>query len=551
MAKQRTQVPGRYLVTAASRHPRLGRDYDPATHKYADEYVNPRGYAIAVDAFPGKTLVLNRGDQPARPGLALPRDVYELDVASNTTGWEFSISGTVETGRLVGPPQKFSAKAAKALPTISGDFDDMSDNNAWNWRVVVPGPGTYTVSTNTVHTGGLKGPPQIHKLKLQDTLVVSIGDSAASGQGNPDVPGKPKGFDLDIPWWLVLFPEAGLYKLTADAIEWGWEKFKQKATTISRALSLTIAMDPPPTWLEPRAYRSLLSGHARGARLMEDPAAGTVVTFLPFGRTGSEIGAGLLGPRGGGDDGWINNIGQIDEVLNTVGRKRIGALLIQIGVNDVGVSGTLEDLLKMDSAQLAPKRFGTKKELQDRIRKAAMDNINDLPDRLRELKAEIDGKLNVRHVYLTEYPAALFDGDDGIPKAGCGIFDSSTNLLDLDQSDARLVKDLAQELNRKLKSEAGQLKWFYITGIARGFGGGHGYCAKDRYFRQAEESMVLQGDTEGTIHPNEEGAKLIGRRVAEHVKENTISVPDAPKAPVGPATRPRRATRRGHRRVTR
>src|SRR4051812_23940288 len=103
-------------------------------------------------------------------------------------------------------------------------------------------------------------------------------------------------------------------------------------------------MDPDPVWLEPRAYRSLRSGHAHAARLLEDRAKGTVVTFLPFGRTGSEIENGLLGPRrtgGHSDDGWIGDIGQVQEVARTLGKRQIDALLIYIGVNDMGGAARL------------------------------------------------------------------------------------------------------------------------------------------------------------------------------------------------------------------
>jgi hypothetical protein len=276
-----------------------------------------------------------------------------------------------------------------------------------------------------------------------------------------------------------------------------------------------------------------------------------LVTFLPFGHSGADIRSGLLGLDGGGPK-WINGMSQIDEVVRAVGKKRIGALLIQIGVNDVGVSGVLEHLLTMDSAKLDRDRVGTKEQLQAKIKAGALAEIAALPAKFDLLKQEIK-RLNVRHVYLTEYPTALFDGGDGFAKAGCGIFESATDLLNLDKSDATMVKVLARDLNRKLKAEAARLGWFYIDGIADGFtthapnGGaqGHGYCTDDHYFRQAEESMAIQGDTEGTIHPNDKGTKVIGKRVAAIVKRRTINVPDGPPVVVGPA---RQRVRRDNRR---
>jgi hypothetical protein len=45
---------------------------------------------------------------------------------------------------------------------------------------------------------------------------------------------------------------------------------------------------------------------------------------------------------------------------------------------------------------------------------------------------------------------------------------------------------------------------------------------------QAEESMAMQGDTEGTIHPNPDGAAVIGKRVAAAVKKNTFDKGSGP-----------------------
>ena len=319
------QVPGRFVVQAVSRHPRLGRDYDPIAHKYRDAYLNPRRYGITVDAFPGKRLRVHKQDQQLPPGGDPDsiQDIWDLLGPRGTTGFQFSITGQPDRTRLHGPrPPEFTATATTRLPAQSGVFHEERNDNAWNWRIDVPGPGTYHVGVMALSKTGPRT-PRVHRIELRDQLIVSIGDSAASGQGNPDVPGVPAGFDPDLEWWEILIPGVAVYKLSKEALRWGSDQLKKNATTLARAGGISIETDPDPIWLEPRAYRSLRSSHAHAARLLENRSKGTVVTFLPFGRTGSDIEDGLLGPRktdGQSDDGWIGDIGQVQEVARTVGR---------------------------------------------------------------------------------------------------------------------------------------------------------------------------------------------------------------------------------------
>jgi hypothetical protein len=80
-------------------------------------------------------------------------------------------------------------------------------------------------------------------LKLRDYLVVSVGDSVASGEGNPDGPG--------------------------------------------------------PLWLETRCHRSLQSGAAQAALAVERGDRHSVITFVPLGCSGATIHKGLLNEYAG------------------------------------------------------------------------------------------------------------------------------------------------------------------------------------------------------------------------------------------------------------
>jgi hypothetical protein len=81
--------PARFEVRAGSRFPQIGRDYDAATHRYRDAYLNPTGYAITVNAFPGMHKLVDAHDQQRLPGQPAPQDIWALNVPRGTTGWRF------------------------------------------------------------------------------------------------------------------------------------------------------------------------------------------------------------------------------------------------------------------------------------------------------------------------------------------------------------------------------------------------------------------------------------------------------------------------------
>jgi hypothetical protein len=527
MAKRQVKVPARFEVLATSRHPRLGIDYNPVTHAFTDTYLNPRDYAITVDDFPGKTLFKD-GSEPdqQRPGTTHPHrspDIYKLDCPADTTGWQFRLTGQPTRRLPVGPPPpKITAHGATNLLTTTGGFDEGREDNAWNWRFTVPGPGTYTVTVNRM-SGATVNKTGTATLTIEDYLVVSIGDSFASGEGNPDVPGSPKGFDPDLGWWDVFFPPLALFHLSEAAYEWGKEQVAENLPQLARAGKVSIDMEPEPVWLEREGHRSLRSGHAYAAQLLEGLQQGVLVTFLPFARSHSEIQNGLIGPRIDDHtqiDGWIGDIGQIDELLHTIGARRINALLISIGANDIGAVNTLKNLVAGDAPVL-----GQNDATQARhdAEAAALAKLAALPAKFDDLAAALT-VLNIGQIYLTEYPTTMFDDVNGNPAHGCEVF--SGPQLNLSIRDADLVKSLASQLNNALADAAAKHHWIYINGIDQRFHG-RGYCTPDgeRYFVQCVESLLMQGDTEGTIHPNDLGHKAIGEAVAIHVREHTIDAP--------------------------
>lgn len=181
------------------------------------------------------------------------------------------------------------------------DFDACSDNSPGStflWEIdglVVqnPNPSSCTFSHQFVTQG-------IHRVKvvrtasdgtqtimeapitIKDLLIVSLGDSVASGQGNPDL--ERRG---------------------------------------SRAAK----------WVDKLCARSSIAGPAQAAFSIEQADRHTSVTFLSFACTGAGITAGLIGKQ------TIRRIElepQIDELKKALNGRPIDALIISIGGNDLG-----------------------------------------------------------------------------------------------------------------------------------------------------------------------------------------------------------------------
>lgn len=529
----------KFSVSARSRFPDRRRDYDTKTHHYTHRYIHPT-YVLSMDAFPGKTKVTSTVVKGPRGKILGTVEVDKLDIPDDAVAYDWTV-----TSRDGGFKKHVSTPIRRAkLHGVESAF-----GTPYKLSVQVPKPAEYNVRLQVKMASG-GGPVHDEKFDLRDFLIVSIGDSYASGEGNPDLPGKPKGFNPDSStgWWDYV-PFGTLiyegYELVKAATEWGWNKLKQNAV-FAEVVDTTVDMDPAPEWLEEKAHRSLMAGPAVAARLLEDVQTGDLISFVSYARSGAEIDDGLFGPRThkvNGEkrslDGWIGDVGEMMELKQLseqLGDRPIDALLISIGGNDVGFSGQLRYLVEGDSVWKSWLGIGVSGP--DRRRKAT-DEIDSALKRLSgadgktgslDKLADALDKLNVRQVYITEYPTALFDRIvDGHAQAeeGCEIFslDSGTTIS---KTDSELIKASAERLNALLKEKANEHGWIYVGGVADGFAG-HGYCmdrgVNGRYYVRASESLVIQGDTDGTMHPNVFGHHVYAESIVTAIRAHRRAVP--------------------------
>jgi lysophospholipase L1-like esterase len=373
-----------------------------------------------------------------------------------------------------------------------------------------------------------------------DILIVSIGDSYSSGQGNPDKPGTPTaaGRGLCVPvkirkvWegtmdWLddPDVPFISDIPGVGDVVDFSIETFGDVIEGLADVTmdltpldELLDPMRPGPTWLERKAWRSLQSAPALAAQQVANPAQGRLVTFVSFASSGATMKDGLLEPQYD-----FQKVGQIEEARQLLVdprdhrkpprrfRRPIDVLILSIGGNDAGFAGTLEDMTKnvtiFQSATIGEKA-GDVKEVVQKL-------LDGLPEQYDGLAKAIKNELNPTTVVVPEYPAPIFDGSNGKSAKGCGLFEAD-GPMGIGVKEAMLIEALGNGLNDEVKDAAAEHNWFFVSGISDQFKG-HGYCTDDHWYVQAEESCLTQGDFEGVVHPNPKGTKVVAQALAREI----------------------------------
>jgi lysophospholipase L1-like esterase len=387
------------------------------------------------------------------------------------------------------------------------------------------------------------------RLEVEDVLIVALGDSYASGEGNPEI---RRGSSVEAAWG----DGAGDHLSEAAHAE---------------------------------AHRSSLAWPVQAALVLERSDSRSSVTFLTLAESGATVDDGLAagGPAGS----------QVDRAARLVGERDVDMVLLSIGGNDIGFSQLIRGLVDADrlfdpfcySVDLA--NVWASVEDGDWNRDSALDyrlerpwelgcrsvrrgdapllpGLSGLPDALDRAAAALDAALEPRVVYLTEYPDPSGLQRDG-ETALCGEIVGDTTppfrFHEIDRAEQEEGRIRALEpLNRILHESSARHGWIYVDGIAEAFRDGHGYCAEwpdygypDDYtsrpgfltsrldhpegwyrnpgvdgvtvpafeastswYRSAAQSAVLQGPdtryaTAGTLHPNELGHRAIAEIVLD------------------------------------
>ena len=321
-----------------------------------------------------------------------------------------------------------------------------------------PREGTYEVNLERVDGSGDVVGRATRIVIVQDFLIVSIGDSVASGEGNPDL---------------------------------------------------------PPAFQDDQCHRSASAGPARAARAIEAADVRTSVTFLHLACSGASIVKGMLGQYEGIEPGALlpSQISALTKgtLNNLIGDREIDALFVSIGANDVLFSDLVfrcfvhPATCEIDAPGTAARLFNRELPL--------------LPARFDALSAGLDNiDVDPARIYITEYPDPTRD-QQAQPCADTILADHpasvapSTGITAAEASWASNV--MLTFLNAEVAAAAARYGWSLVGGVAARFQA-HGYCSSDSWFVYWRESKDNQGDEFGTLHPNVFGHSEFGNQLQSH-----------------------------------
>ncbi len=333
---------------------------------------------------------------------------------------------------------------------------------------------------------------------VTDLFIVGMGDSFASGEGNPDLPvrlsrERTATYGIGLAADLTGYPaRVGGWRQVGD------ERFVQENAR----------------WLDQACHRSLYSHQLRAALQisLEDPHR--AVTFVGVSCSGAEITAGLFLRYKGNE--WVPNPpdasqisavsqaqcgnrrapghdlpeayhlnGRVPELKGLVLRKceseyarKIDLLMISIGGNDVGFSRLVANAVLADKSMLKW-LGGWLGEIENAA--AAKDQLKTLEARYKSLDRAIRNILHVPwnesdRVLLTAYPglALLEDGATVCPSGRAGM--DVLQDFKLSAEKAREGSVLAEQLNRLMRATAHENGWTFVEGHRKEFLG-RGICA--------------------------------------------------------------------------
>jgi GDSL-like lipase/acylhydrolase family protein len=349
------------------------------------------------------------------------------------------------------------------------------------FEATFPAEGTSQVSLKTRIDGRPLSDTQ--PVTVQDWLIVSLGDSVASGEAVPDRP---------------------------HALNAGWQS--------------------------PRCHRSARAAPAKAAREIEQQDDHSSVTFIHLACSGATIGHGLLGdydgvlrPRRG--QGTRPLPPQVS-VLNRIAKRRqVDAVLVSVGANDVYFGKVVR------YCALHPARNCFEKPLPDgggpTIDAAVSEALRGLGGDYGRVARAITPRIAPARVHIVDY----FDPTRDAHGNTCPTIFGFVTARELGLAQSRIL----EPLNEAVAHTEDQNGWDTVTGLADRFRT-HGYCARSQAWVTSLSGSLgrLGGQVQqrflGTLHPNEAGQEAIAAEIADALWASLYPGQALrPRAPIPPA----------------
>src|SRR6195256_2038732 len=266
--------------------------------------------------------------------------------------------------------------------------------------------GRATVATVEVSSGP-EAPQRVStEIMVHDFFIAGLGDSIASGEGNPDRP-------------IALSDEGFCFRYYLGSATAQYYRPSRAGYKGGRACeapdSLQVWQRQSALWFNSACHRSLYSYQTRTALALAVQYPHIAVTYLPLACTGATIADGLFGSQGAREcpptksaascKGTVNaQLAELRDALTAAKRRQpdrtLDLVLLSIGANDINFSGLVADVI-VDTAteRVLFRRTGVMGSVEDS--RAAL--TRELPQgfaKLREALKPLVGDLQ-RVVYVS------------------------------------------------------------------------------------------------------------------------------------------------------
>jgi hypothetical protein len=338
-------------------------------------------------------------------------------------------------------------------------------------------------------------PPQrvTTEILVRDLLVAGLGDSVASGEGNPD---QPVSLAADGFCFRRLFGGGRGDYFRPGRADYHGDKTCDLPTRNDAEWARHGAL-----WMSAACHRSLYSYQLRTALTLAIENPHLAVTYLPLGCSGATIAEGLLGPqpaneitcRAPGSGPCPARVpGQIEQLRDLLARaqrdrpdRHLDLLLLSIGANDIGFSGLVANVIIHEGIERTLfERTGIIKTIDQ----AQLILNRDLPGRFASLRAALKPLVStLAHVIYVSYAnPALSDGEpcpggrDGFDVHpafavdGARLKEAATFMA---QTFAPRLKALAQCTGSVLCTDPGSEAMTFIDAHLSAFAD-HGFCVR-------------------------------------------------------------------------
>ena len=472
------------------------------------------------------------GDDSDGDGLI---DYFTTFEAVNPTSWRVDFDACDSTGTIDLYIWFIDGIDQSPVEACGGFSYEFPTESAYEVKLVLIEAGREVAS----HT---------EEVVVQDWLIVSLGDSAASGEGVPDIP---------IPDSVISGTADAVKTLMAAQADLRRTQANPDATqSMIDAANAAVANAQASvdqwktqviaTWQDEPCHRSAKAGPPKAAIMLEQNDPRTSVTFIHLACSG---------------DTTSDLPGQIQQANALIGDREIDALTMTIGANDTGFANIAFACVEqmpcfaekhLTIGILLTLRFCLPAILLGKFEecKEFFTNIGGSPDDPSAKRIFFDGiygkdcedegpgctrlldnydnfnnvelpNLNgltipgsaaqrKERVYLLEYFDVTKNDDGTYCEDIPGVSKNEAIWIDF------VVEARLDDAGARAAQSAG---WSYIDGIHAGYST-HGYCADDHWIVQFAETLQSQGDINGALHQNEAGNVFHAEQIAADLMQD-------------------------------